>query len=400
MSAAHSTTSTVNERFEKSTASLSALFLLVGGVSLAITAFGAYHRPDQFAHSWLFGFYYFYTICMGSFFWTVLHHAVDAEWSVVVRRQLENVISLFPYITMAAIPMLIFCAPHLYKWMAPDALASDPELRLKLPYLTKGFFYSRAVFYFVFLLLASYLLRSYSRRQDATGNPIYTVWLRRVSIASIALFAITVTFSAIDWLMGLNYHWYSTMWGVYLFAGSAQSSMAFLIILISLLRAQGYLKNSVSIEHYHVMGKLMFAFTVFWAYIAFSQYMLIWYANLPEETVFFHDRNHGTWRYVSIFLVCGQFVIPFLMLIFQAPKRSFNYLLVPATWILFTHAVDLYWIIMPTLHMENVHPHYLDVTSLLGIGGFLGFFFLRTLSGSTLIPIRDPRLERSIRLTN
>ncbi|MCS7009169.1 MAG: hypothetical protein NZL93_04440, partial [Chthoniobacterales bacterium] len=263
-----------------------------------------FFNPKQFAYSWLFAFYVFFTICLGGLFWILVHHAVDAEWSVVVRRQLENLATLIPVLAILFIP-LIFVAPKIWYWMTYPP-GKDIILDLKSAYLNKPFFWARAVFYFMFFSLCAYLLSKFSRAQDSTGNPKFTVWNRRVTFTSLPIFAICLTFAAIDWLMGLDFHWFSTMWGVYIFAGSALSSMCVLVLVVTGLRSVGYLKV-VTIEHYHIMGKLMFAFTIFWAYISFSQYMLIWYANIPEETVYYLIRNIESWNTLQIVLVVGHF---------------------------------------------------------------------------------------------
>ncbi|MFZ4776701.1 MAG: hypothetical protein ACOYM3_15125, partial [Terrimicrobiaceae bacterium] len=254
----------------------------LGLVATAVVAYiaifvGAWYNPTQFAFSYLFAFTFFFTICMGGLFWILVHHAVDAEWSVVVRRQLENIASLLVIMGILFIP-LVFVAPRLWYWMTIPR-GADILLDEKWPYLTPWFFWIRAAFYFVFFGIAATWLRANSVLQDKDGAPRYTIFNRKITFASLPLFAVCLTFAAIDWLMGLDFKWFSTMWGVYIFAGTALSAMCVLVLLITALRGAGYFQNIISLEHYHTMGKLMFAFTVFWAYIGFSQYMLIWYAN-------------------------------------------------------------------------------------------------------------------------
>ena len=194
---------------------------LVGmaAVAFAVLLAGAFLNTKQFAFSYLFAYTFFFTICMGGLFWTLVHHAVDAEWSVVVRRQLENIASLFVVMAVLFIPLLAV-GPLLWKWMEP-ANAHDPLLLEKAAYLNKPFFYARAIIYFAFFVLSSSFLRAFSIAQDNDGAAVYTVFNRRVAFSSAIPFAICLTFAAVDWLMGLDYHWYSTMWGVYIFAGAA-----------------------------------------------------------------------------------------------------------------------------------------------------------------------------------
>ena len=354
----------------------------------------------QFAFSYLFAFFFFLTICMGGLFWTLVHHAVDAEWSVVVRRQLENLASLLPIMGLLFIP-LIFVAPLLWEWMTIDP-HKDIMLEEKSAYLNQPFFWFRAFFYFLFFTVSGGLLRRFSIAQDKDGNARYTILNRRVTFSCALLFAVCLTFAAVDWLMGLDYLWFSTMWGVYIFAGTALSSMCVLVLIVTGLRMAGYLENVVTIEHYHIMGKLMLAFTIFWAYIGFSQYMLIWYANIPEETVYFMRRNTGTWWLGSQFMVIGHFFAPFLFLLFNRSKKTPYVLCLAAIWLLAMHMLDMYIIVMPALHKAgySFDSVFLDVFSLAAVGCTLAAVFIKRLGESPLFPVRDPRLPQSIALKN
>jgi len=370
-----------------------------GGLGVLVACFvWGYFDPAQFAFSYLFGFYFFFTICMGGFFWTLVHHAVNAEWGVVVRRQMENLGGLLLVVAVLFIP-LIFVRGYLWKWMLPQN-AEDPHLLAKWPYLTPVFFWLRSAFYFAFFSISTELLRRFSIKQDADGAAKWTVFNRRVTFISLPLFAISLTFAAIDYLMGLNYQWFSTMWGVYIFAGTALSSMCVLVLIITALRSAGYLKNVVTMEHYHTMGKLMFAFTVFWAYIGFSQYMLIWYADIPEETLWFLRRTTESWWFLSQFLVIGHFFVPFLLLLPQPLKRKPAYLCAVAVWILLMHCMDIYVVVLPELHKAGVQLHLLDFLCPLGIGCILAAVFLKRLGDASLFPVRDPRLKFSLDLRN
>ena len=186
------------------------------------------------------------------------------------------------------------------------SVGHDPVLDSKRAYLNWHFFLIRTIFYFAFFSGAALLFRRFSVQQDRDGNPAYTIRMRQVAFISLPLFGVSLTFGAYDWLLGLDYHWFSTMWGVYIFAGAAGSSMSLLVLIMTGLRNAGYFKDTVTMEHYHIMGKWMLAFCVFWAYIGFSQYMLIWYANMPEETEYFIRRNTESWNALSLFLVFGR----------------------------------------------------------------------------------------------
>ncbi len=377
------------------------LSVLLGGVAfvaLVLSVVGAYVEPQQFAFSWLFAFAVFFTLCAGCFFWTLVHHATDAEWSVVVRRQLENIASLLAALALLFIPVLLL-RHHLYGWMTVP-VGQDPVLDAKRAYLNWDFFLARALITFLFFIVASQLLRRYSIRQDSDGNPRFTLKMRKVTFISLPLFALCLSFGACDWLMSLNYKWFSTMWAVYIFAGAAGSSMSLLVLVITALRRAGYLKDLVTLEHYHVMGKWMLAFSVFWAYIGFSQYMLIWYANIPEETQYFLARNTESWWTLSMILVFGRFFGPFGILLLRSIKKRPHQLCWLAGWIVGMQTLDMYVIVMPAFHGSGVHVSIWDFVSLIAIGATLAFLYLRVVRRPSLFPVRDPRLMESLKLVN
>ncbi|MEY2519280.1 MAG: hypothetical protein QOF24_1039, partial [Verrucomicrobiota bacterium] len=332
------------------------------------------------------------------FFWIIVHHVTGAEWSVVVRRQLENLAMLMPVMAVFFIPIILF-RHHLYEWMN-IAPGHDPILDSKRAYLNWNFFLVRSIFYFVFFTVATLLFRRFSIRQDRDGNPGYTLNMRKVAFISLPLFGFSLTFGAYDWLLGIDYHWFSTMWGVYIFAGAAGSSMSLLVLVVAALQKAGYLQETITTEHYHIMGKWLLSFTVFWAYIGFSQYMLIWYANMPEETEYFIRRNTESWNALSLFLVIGRFFIPFAILLWRAPKKKPQRLCLIAGWIIFMQMVDLYIVILPALHGAGVLVSVWDFMPLLGMGATLAFFYLRIAAKTSLFPNRDPRLLESLRTVN
>ncbi|MEY2505890.1 MAG: hypothetical protein QOH01_219 [Verrucomicrobiota bacterium] len=377
---------------------LSFLLAIVGLIGLGLSVVGAFVSPKQFSFSWLFAFAFYFTMLAGCFFWIIVHHVVDAEWSVVVRRQLENLAMLLAVMAIFFIPIVIF-RHHLYEWMNLK-VGVDPILDSKRAYLNWHFFLYRAIFYFVFFIGVTMLFRRFSIRQDRDGNPAFTLNMRRLAFVALPLFALSLTFGAYDWLLGLDYHWFSTMWGVYIFAGAAGSSMALLVLVITGLRKAGYLKETVTVEHYHIMGKWMLAFTVFWAYIGFSQYMLIWYANMPEETEYFIRRNTESWNALSLFLVIGRFFIPFAILLVRSPKKKPLQLCLISGWIVFMQLVDIYIVILPALHGAGVLVSIWDFMPLIGMGATLAFAFLWIARRSSLFPNRDPRLLESLHLVN
>lgn len=373
--------------------------LLAAGavVGLVLCLFGALKDQPQFSFSWLFGFIYFFTLCCGCLFWTIVHHATDAEWTVVVRRQLENMALLLVALFLFAIPILLM-RHHLFEWMNIP-VGKDKVLDSKREYLNWSFFAFRAVLYFILLGGVAFFLRRFSVAQDRDGNPRCTVWMRKTAFIGLPIFALSLTFAAFDWLMGLNYRWYSTMWGPYIFAGTAGSSMSLLVLVTTALRKAGYLKV-VTLEHYHIMGKWMLAFSVFWAYIGFGQYMLYWYANIPEETEYFLVRNTESWWPLSMLLVIGRFFGPFAVLLLQGIKKRPNQLCVVAGWILFMQALDMYIIVLPALHGTGVQLSVWDFLCPIAIGCSLAFLYLRLIGKTSTFPVRDPRLVDSLRLRN
>ena len=387
------------EFFEASRfAAKSTLFAVLAVVGILLSVVGAIVAPHQFAYSWLFGFAYFFTLLVGCFFWTIVHYAVDAEWSVVVRRQLENIGMLLAIMAVFLIPILLL-RHHLYEWMNIPP-GHEPLLDSKRLYLNWPFYLARSIFYFAFFIAAAYLLRRFSVRQDRDGSPGYTLASRKLSFISLPLFALCLTFGAYDWLIGTDYRWFSTMWGVYIFAGAAGSSMSLLVLVITALRSAGYLRDVVTLEHYHIMGKWMLAFTVFWAYIGFGQYMLIWYANIPEETQYFIRRNTESWNLLNLILVVGRFFIGFPLLLLQGPKKHPRRLCIIAGWIILMQLLDIYIIVLPSLHGDGVHLSIWDFVPLLTIGATLAFVYLRILGKASLFPNRDPRLIESLHLVN
>jgi len=366
------------EYFESSRfAGLSFLLGVIAVIALVLCAIGAIVNPHQFSYSWLFAFAFFFTLCAGCFFWTIVHHATDAEWSVVVRRQLENLAALLTVLALLFVPVLLL-RHHLFVWMdIPRGV--EPSLDTKRGYLNWPFFLVRAVVFLGFFLLAALALRRLSVRQDKDGNPLFTIWMRRVSFISLPMFALCLTFGAYDWLLGLNYRWFSTMFGVYIFAGAAGSSMSLLVLVITALRQAGYLRGVVTVEHYHIMGKWMLAFSIFWAYIGFGQYMLIWYANIPEETQYFITRNTQSWWALTMLLVIGRFFIAFANLVMRALKKQPPQRCIVAGWIVCMQMLDIYLIVLPGLHGTGFHPSIWDLLSLIAIGATLAFVYLRLL---------------------
>lgn len=285
----------------------------------------------------------------------------------------------------------------------PHAVAHAQILAKKEPYLNVPFFSVRAIIYFVVWALLGFTYLGYSTKEDKSKNPEWTLKAQRLAPVATILFGFTLTFAAFDWLMSLDPAWFSTIYGVYIFSMSVVSSLATIILLAMALRDAGPLKNVVTVEHFHDLGKLMFGFNVFWAYIGFSQMMLIWYAALPEETTFYHMRwDDGSWATVSMVVLLGHFVVPFLFLISRNVKRRLPLLRVGAVLMLCMHVIDMYWTVMPnyTQSALSVMDFVVGAACVVGIGGVYFAWVFFQMTKHALIPIGDPRLQRSIAFQN
>jgi hypothetical protein len=388
-----------SQKFYSQTKYYSKPALLVGVIGLIGSIIGFVINQQHFFHSYLIAYVFWASIMLGALFFTMLHHVSGAVWSTVLRRILENLMNSVPLMAIFFIP-IIFGMHDLYHWTHEEALAGDALLQKKAPYLNTPFFIIRTAVYFLIWYLLSKTLFRNSLRQDDHFEVTQIKKMRRISAPGIVLFAITITFAAFDWLMSLDPHWYSTIFGLYIFAGSFLSVLAFLVILAASLRKKNVLTDVITIEHYHDLGKFLFGFTIFWGYMAFSQYFLIWYANIPEETIWFRHRWEGSWKYITMLLVFGHFLLPFLMLMPRAVKRNITALSILSFWILLMHYFDLYWLVMPGLYEHGFHISWIDFFTFLGIGGiFLWYFWSRYL-GAPLVPINDPHLKDSIKFLN
>lgn len=283
----------------------------------------------------------------------------------------------------------------------PNELDEEHTLSLKRGYLNDTFFGVRAIIYFIIWGWLGWALFAKSVKQDTTKDPKLTVSMKRLSAGAAYLFGFSLTFAAFDWLMSLTPTWFSTIFGVYVFAGSAVSGYALLILATMGLRSSGILVKEINVEHYHDLGKMMFGFMIFWAYIAFSQFMLIWYAAIPEETSWFHMRwDHGPWATVSLALIILNFIVPFFLIVSRNTKRKLGILTFGAALLLFMHFVDVYWLVMPSFGQDGFTVSWIDLTCLLGVGGIYLAVVLFRMSKTTLIPIGDPRLQRALKFEN
>ena len=376
--------------------------LLIGLLGLAASlglGFACHDGFQRALHAYLVAFAFFLTLSLAALFFVLLQHLVRAGWSVVVRRLAEALAMNLPLLALLSLPIL-FGLRALYPWADARVLATDAMTAAKQPYLNVPFFLARWLLYFgSWTWLARYLWTR-SLRQDEDGDPRWTVQRERTSGPGMVVFALTFQFAFVDLLMSLDPRWYSTIFGVYVFSGAVVAFFALLSILTALLQRSGRLGGAVTDEHYHDLGKLVFAFTVFWAYIAFSQYMLIWYANIPEETTWYLVRQTGEWAAFSLVLLFGHFLLPFGLLLPRFVKRRPKLFGPIAAWVLLMHYLDMYWLVMPGVSPGRIPLHLLDLTCALGIGGLYLAGMAYRLRDCSLIPQKDPRLAESIAFEN
>ena len=358
-------------------------------------AAGALENRQQFEFSYLTAFVYFVSIGIGALFFVMIQYLTGSAWSVPVRRLMENISVTLPAGIVLFVP-LAFGLSDLYAWVHPTA----GVVAAKSGYLNPTFFLIRAGIFLAIWSLWALQIYKQSTRQDRTNAigqmRIASAW----SAPGLLLLTLTTTLASFDWVMSLNAKWYSTIFGLYVYSGGAFAFMAVLTLICLGFRRIGVLKNTINEEHYHDLGKWMFALTCFWAYMAFSQYLLIWYANIPEETVFYHARMVGTWREWSLVLLFGHFAVPFLMLISRPAKRNRTVLTVAASWIALMHFVDLHWLIMPNLHKEGVSLSWMDPAALLAVGSVVALVFWGRLRHNAIVPVGDLRFEQGLAFKN
>ena len=349
--------------------------------------------------SYLVAFVYWLGLALGTLILLGSLHAASARWPVVLRRFLETVPLTVPLFAVLFVPIALGM-PLLFPWADPHALRGELArlVEQKAAYLNPSGFLVRAAVYFLVWIVVAHLLRGWSVRQDTVGGITLTRWQRRLGAGSLPFLALTFSFASFDWMMSLDPRFYSTIFGLYWFAGSFMGAFAIAIIAATATRddptAFGHHMN---LEHFHSLGKFLLAFLAFWAYVAFSQFMLIWIADIPEEVPWYILRIEGGWRFVGPFLALFHFFVPFFLLLSRDLKRSPRALSWVAAWLLFVHWVDVYWLVMPHLHADGPRPWIFDLTAFVGVGAAAVAFTVLRMRGAATVPVRDPHLEDSLR---
>lgn len=361
------------------------LALVVGGAAMAACAAGAVGNYPRFLQSYLLAFLFWLGIALGSSAIVMLHHMTGGQWGYVIRRLLEAGAGTIPFMAPLMLPLL-FSLPQLYVWARPEAVAADELLRAKSAYLNVPFFLARAAVYFAVWCTLSYLLLKWSEEPEKTTGPDAARRLTSLSAPGLLLYALTVTFASVDWAMSLEPHFFSTIYGMLFMIGQVLTAMAFVIGAAGFLSGRATLAQTGSRSRFLDLGNLMLAFVMLWAYISFSQFLIVWSGNLPEEITWYTHRLHGGWAVVALLLVVFHFALPFLFLLSRDVKRRARRLQVVAALILVMRLVDLYWVITPSHGEAPLQVHWMDVVAPVGLGGIWLALFVRQLKRRPLAP--------------
>jgi hypothetical protein len=424
---------------------------MAGGLLAVVTA-----DADRLGYAYLFGLFTTATFMLGALFLVLIQFLTASYWGVSTRRIVEVVMSGAPVVALLALPFIggvVLGKINIYdEWQsvaahgehgsesesgtesgehgmlelgaslahaqddgeAPEAdaheAAHEEEHSLtpqeaalhhrvvseKTGYLNTKGWAARSIGYLILWSLIALAYFGWSRRQDEDGDPKHTLRMQSLAAPSLILFAGSLTFASFDWLMSLEAAWFSTIFGVIIFAGSAVSILALTILIGLSLHNRGLVGDAINTEHFHDLGRLMFGFICFWTYVQFSQWMLIWYAGIPEEATWFHKRWEDGWMFVSYLLILGHFLAPFFLLISRVQKRALRWLQVMCVWVILMHIVDIYWFIMP--QAGGFQVQLADVGALLFVGGVFFAYVFWQLGRVPLLPIGDPRLQRSLNL--
>lgn len=326
-----------------------------------------------------------------------MEYATGAIWSVPFRRVTEFFAAIIPLLLILVIPLL-FNMHNLFHWTHEEVVAGDKILQGKAPYLNVSFFVIRAFVIIGIWSLFYFFLTRNSLKQDSSGDQKLTGKNIKLSTVFIVIFAITISITSFDWLMSVEPHWFSSIFGIYYFSGTVVAALAAVTLAVVLLKEKGYLPEKITSDHLYSLGALMFVFVNFWAYIAFSQYLIIWYADLPEETFWFLQKWEGSWAIFSILLIVIQFLVPFVALLSKPAKMNPKRLKFIAIWLLFAHLFDLYWLVMP--QMPGLEGGYvfswIDFVFPIATVGFVILIFAMKAKKENLIPVGDPKLERGL----
>jgi len=368
--------------------------LIAGVVGLVPTVAGAFLSPQQFYRSYLVAFLFWLGVALGSLGILALHHLTGGAWGLMIRRILEAAARTSPVFAILFLPVFLGRG-HLFPWADAAKVAASHVLTHRQGYWQVPFFLGRAAFYFLVFWAVSALLSSFSKRQDETADPALVRKMQFVAGPGLMAYAVTSTFAAFDWLMSLNDRWFSSLYGVWFMEGQVLSALAFVILVTLFLSSRAPMEGVYQPRHFHDYGKLLLAFTMLWAYLSVSQFLIIWSGNLPEEITWYKGRIEGSWAAFSLILVFLHFVAPFVLLLSANLKKDVKRLSIVASLLFVMRWVDLYWQAAPAF-WPAFHMSWLDVTSTLAIGGIWVWLFVGQLQKRPLLPVNDPQLPQAL----
>jgi hypothetical protein len=376
-------------------AGLQRRFLIAGAVGAVISLLGAFFNLTQFLQSYLMAYMLCLGVTLGCLALGMVHQLSGGAWGVVLRRPIGAASRVLPVMTVLFLPIALGMS-RLYPWTNADLVAGDEILRHKRLYLNTPFFLVRAAIYFIVWNAITYFLNAWSLEQDRNPDPRIARRMQHLSAGGLLGYGLMITFASFDWLMSLEPHWFSTMYGVLIMGGQGLSAMAFLIAAVVWLSRRPPLDRIVAPSHYHDLGNLMLAFVMLWAYFSFSQYLIIWAGNLPLEIGWYLHRSHTSWRLVAIALIVFHFAVPFVLLLSRAVKRDPSLIAKVAAFILVVRAVDLFWLIAPEFHQTGISVSWLDIVLPLTLGSVWLGCFIWQLRGRAILPVHDPEFDETL----
>ena len=370
--------------------------MIAGVLGVVLTLIGFFMSGvDRFYQAYLVAYTFWMGVILGSMALLMVQHLSGGVWGIVLRRPFEAAVRTLPFMTVLFLP--IFLGMHsLYEWSHEGITETDPIIAAKALYLNTPFFVVRQVIYFAIWNLIGFLLTRWSQEHDRTGDPALLGKLATISGAGLVIYFLTVTFAMVDWTMSVNPHWFSTIWGMLYIGGQGLSAFAFGIVVLVMLARVAPLNRVLTSHHFHDLGKFLFAFLMLWAYLQFSQFLIIWSANIPEEIPHYLNRWENSWKYLSIFIVVGHFMVPYALLLSRDLKRNYRKLQIIAAWILFARIADYWWHVAPELHKDGLTISLLDVALPLVLGGIFISLFVAQLGGRSLLPVNDPALDKAL----
>jgi hypothetical protein len=369
----------------------------VGAAALLSCLIGALFNPTQFVRSYLLAYLFWISLTLGCLAIIMLQHLIRGVWGALILRLLEAGARTLPLMAGAFVPLLVGLGT-LYVWMQPEVVASDALLQHKRGYLNMPFFLFRTMLYFAIWWALAFALTKWSRQleqeNDRAAELILQRRLRLLSGPGLGMYALTVTFAAIDWMMSLEPHWYSTIYGVLFMVGQLLVTFAFAILVVTRLAKRAPFAGVVLPSHVHDLGNLLLAFVMLWAYVGFSQFVIIWSGNLAEEVSWYLHRTQGGWEVIAVLLLAVHFALPFVFLLSRVTKRRLPILSVLAGLLIVMHWLDLFWLVVPAFHPAKLRLHWMDILASIGLGGVWLAVYIDQLRGHTLLATKDPRLQQ------